>query len=50
MIIDVLQCSPEGTQTMIQREVPNDYFPPEPEFVSNYTAFLDGVVEGYENG
>ena len=31
MMIDVLICSPDGTQVLEQREVPEDYFPEEEE-------------------
>ena len=29
MTIDVLVCRGDGTQTLEQREIPEDYFPPE---------------------
>ena len=50
MIIDVLQCAADGTQTLGQHEVADDYFPPTLAPEPDYTAFLDGIMEGFANG
>jgi len=49
MLIDVLQCAPDGTQTIIRREVPDDYFSPAPEIpsVPDYRELISGLLEGY---
>ena len=61
MIIDVLECRADGTQELVKREVPDDYFPvvPDPEEpadgdlaerVTAVEADLAGLTAAVEKG
>ena len=49
MMIDVLQCAPDGSQTVVQREVAEDYFQSIPGIPANpdYRELILGLLEGY---